>query len=36
MSVDIILGIILFCIFGVCGIASILTKKVEKNKEDII
>ena len=36
MSIDIILGMILFCIVGACGIASILTKKIEKRQEDII
>ena len=36
MTEDIILAIFLFCVFGVCGIASVLTKKVEKKQEDII
>ncbi len=37
MSIDIILGIFLFCIVGGCSIASIIKrKKVEKREEDIV
>uniref|UniRef100_A0A6C0DJ88 Uncharacterized protein n=1 Tax=viral metagenome TaxID=1070528 RepID=A0A6C0DJ88_9ZZZZ len=36
MSVDIILGIILFCVFGVCGVISLVFPKREKTEDHIV